>query len=102
MSLPRILPAAFALLLLAPHIRADPDPAAGAISLRVGRPLDFNPGFRVMFTICDDTSLVRVEWSGQPGVPRLTGLKPGATLCGFYQARGRAALSTVYRVTIAL
>jgi len=61
-----------------------------AIRLKVGKPVDYTPGFLPAQVVCDDVSVIRVEDAKTRF--RLTGLKSGATDCGFFSVTGRHRL----------
>jgi hypothetical protein len=62
------------------------EPAADRLVLRVGKPMLWSPGYPSVTISCDDRSLLRIEDAGEK--LRLTGLRPGQTRCGFWQATG--------------
>jgi hypothetical protein len=70
---------ALATLLLA---AADED----VVILTVGASQEISLGYKPSMTICDDTSVVKVEDAGD--AIRLTGLREGKTACGFRKAGG--------------
>jgi hypothetical protein len=66
-------------------------------SLEVGTPISFTPGQLPAAVVCDDLSVVRVEDAGDHF--RITGLRPGSTLCSFSSLR-MGGLRREYRFTV--
>ena len=88
------LPLLLLLTSLGSPARAGPgDEEVPRISLRVGQSTEL-----ALVTVqvrCDDPQVVRVE--AQDKVLRLTGLKAGETLCGFWQS---SAFRRLYRIVV--
>ncbi len=53
------------------------------MTLRVGKPRLWSPGYACMMIVCDDPSVVRVEDAKTK--LRLLGLRVGSTRCGFWR-----------------
>jgi hypothetical protein len=75
----------------------DAGDGAELVMLVVGQSVDFTPGISPTFANCDDLTIIRVGEAGSQ--LRLTGLKPGSTLCSFgsLASPGRPRL---YRFTV--
>lgn len=67
--------------------------AEDTVRVAVGKTTRWSPGFAIVMTVCDDTSLATIDPAGDALM--FTGKKPGKTQCAFYRTQAEKRLVTI-------